>query len=33
LRADYLSETEPMKPYWKRREDEANGQRRFQRTA
>jgi hypothetical protein len=33
LRADSLSETEPMKRFWKRRQDEASGQRRYQRTA
>jgi hypothetical protein len=33
LRADYLSETEPMKRFWKRRQDDANGQRRHQRAA
>jgi hypothetical protein len=33
LRADYLSETEPMQRFWKRRQDEANGQRQYQRTA
>lgn len=33
LRADYLSETEPMKSFWKRRQDGANGRRRYQRSA
>jgi hypothetical protein len=33
LRADYLSETEPMKRYWKQREVEADGRRRYRSSA
>lgn len=33
LRADYLSETEPMKRYWERRQNEADGLRYNRRTA
>lgn len=33
LRADYLSETEPMKRFWKRRQDEVTGHRRYQLSA
>ena len=32
LRADYHSETEPMRQFWNRRQDETNGHRRNQRT-
>ena len=33
LRADYLSETEPMKSFWKCRQTEASACRRYRRTA
>jgi hypothetical protein len=33
LRADYLSETEPMKRFWNRRQNTADGHRRYRRTA
>jgi hypothetical protein len=33
LRADYLSETEPMKRFWDRRQTEADGRRRYRSTA
>lgn len=33
LRADYLSETEPMRRFWDRRQDEANGMRGARKTA
>jgi hypothetical protein len=32
LRSDYLSETEPLREFWKRRQDEATGRRNFRRT-
>jgi hypothetical protein len=32
LRSDYLSETEPLKEFWERRQAEATGQRSFRRT-
>ena len=32
LRSDYLSETEPLKGFWERRQAEATGRRNFRRT-
>lgn len=32
LRSDYLSETEPLRDFWERRQDEATGRRSFRRT-
>jgi hypothetical protein len=33
LRADYLSDDEPMEDFWQRRQEAATGQRRYRRSA